>query len=123
MSNKDEGYNREWVNQFSKDLVVDVLTKVKGEGDLEFQKILLVNFLASFIGALVYKTLRERPARIKTNKEMYEYAKSNFNEAKIDVQDAVAAGFQGAMEIYTGHLVEYYCQVKTVPPAKNNQVC
>lgn len=84
---------------------------------------LSMTFLASFIGSIVYAVLKEKPVKSKDMKDALDFTANNFLELKIGMQNAMAAGFQGAMQEYSGKSVEYYCQVKTVPEPVNKQPC
>ncbi len=107
--------------------MVDEITRFlqsqeKSQGRL-MSKELAINFLAGFIGAQVYAALRDRPSHIKSNKAMLDYALKNFTALKTEIQDSVAAGFQGGLQSFTGKHCEYYCQIKTIPEAVNKQPC
>ncbi len=125
MSDKMIRSSEAWIGHLTKHLVAEILAITKKEAgeDEILEKDLGINFVAAFIGAVVYKTLRERPVHIKTREEMLTHTTKSFAETKLKIQDAVAAGFQGAMQTYTKQSIDYYCQVKTIPPAFNKEPC
>lgn len=109
---------------FTKHLVYEIFRAVELQDEnQERQKQLLVTFLASFIGAVLYDTLAYKPKDITDKNDLYEYTSANYNALKVSVQDAVAAGFQGAMQTFSNKQVEYYCLVKTFGEPVNKQPC
>ena len=80
-------------------------------------------FLAKFSGAVIYEALKEKPIKeFKTKDDYVKFTMKNFQEVKEKVQEAIAAAFTGAMNTYAGkNMVEYYCQVKTIPAAANKE--
>lgn len=97
--------------------LLDILEKQSGAGQLPSK------FLACFIGALVFRQLSAKLPSSMGQEEKYKIACKNFTNVKSAAQDAVAAGFSGAMSSYSGMSVEYYCQVKAVPEAANKEPC
>jgi hypothetical protein len=91
--------------------VIDGQTAAKGKDAGES---LTINFIAMFIGTILHRSLVTRPAGLFDKDEIYEYTQNNFAITKGKIQDAVAHGFQGAMQSFSGKQVEYYCQVRPV---------
>ena len=79
------------------------------------------HFLGKVVSGIVFQAVADVPEEIEkaSKQEQYEWAHGSYTDAKTRIQDAVAAGFQGAMEIYSGVHTEYYCQVKVVPEPTN----
>lgn len=92
--------------------LLDSQTKSRGGG--KAAKFVAMTFLARFIGIFIYRVLTDK--KEGTKEEACKYAIDNLADAKSKLQDAVAAGFQGAMTTFAGKQIEYYCQVKIVPP-------
>lgn len=75
-------------------------------------------FMMHFVGAVVYQALRDRPPSIKSESDMLNYNYKSFAGIKFKIQDAVANGVQDAMTAYSGHPMEYFCDIKVVPEVK-----
>lgn len=80
-------------------------------------------FLSGFIGAILYKVLKQDSGVLYSQEEKLELVEKKFAERKYEIQSAVAAGFQIAMSNWSGQHVEYYCQVRTVPEPINRKLC
>lgn len=78
-------------------------------------------FIARFMGTLLYKSLTHKPDTVLSKEQLVKFTTNNFSEMKTSVQEAIAAAFSGAMHTFTKIPIEYYCQVKPVPPAINKE--
>jgi len=113
----------QWADEFSQMLVdetfklLDAQTKNGKAATKEVASI----FVARFTGVLLYRTLTDSND-IKDKNELYLHTSKNFSDLKSKLQDAVAAGFSGAMSKFTKKHVEYYCQVKPVPEPINKKM-
>lgn len=112
----------------SKHMVSEVIRfiekKREDKGDDKFASDLSIQFLASYVGALVYSVLKEPPPDLKADKDkMLEHYTRSFLEIKMRIQDAVSAGVAGALTTATGKSIEYYTQIKVVPEPVNKQPC
>lgn len=112
---------------FSKKINTEVFSMIKdaaqGKG-LEYTQELAICFLARFVGITVYTSLTDKlPSALKTKEDMVKHAVGNFASMKERVQEAVAAGFTGAMKTYTKKEIEYFCAVHVVPPVANKLPC
>lgn len=96
--------------------IIDAQTVAKGQDAADM---LVVNFLAQFIGNILHRRLNERPNNLHDKEELIQYTQNNFADMKLKLQNAVASGFENAMMNYTGKPVEYYCHVTPVGPAVN----
>ena len=125
---KDEDLtNEEWKEKFAKHLLAVTFKCIEEEEKargVEFADGLAVSFVAGFTGALIYHILnRQHPDNTKVKKELYNFVSTNYSDIKLKVENAVAAGFTGALSSYSGKQVEYYCQVKVVPEPANTLAC
>lgn len=105
----------EWTLAFVKASVLEIVKVIaEEERNLgpKYAGHLFSSFLASYIGALVYKPLSEG----HTSNSIY------FTRVKSLIQEAVSAGFTGAVEQGTGNRTDYYCQVKVVPQPQTDKV-
>jgi hypothetical protein len=86
-----------------------------GEG---YSEELIIDFLAGFMSASVYKIMddnrRTPPASLGETKMSELEVLLRLRER---IQQAVSAGFQGAIQTYSGNKIEYYCQIYPVPEA------
>lgn len=114
------------LDEISREITLDVLNAAnkysKFYGD-EFANQLMTEFLARFVGAVVFKTLTDRPKKKMGHNDLEEFCLNKFNDIKIRIQDANASAFQGAMNTYTGNKMEYYCTIKLLPPVANKEPC
>lgn len=114
-----------WSYELSKKLVNAVLSSIELNigPNKKYTTEMSIHFLAAFVGALVHMALSDRGSGEIKGKELEKYVIDNFAHVKHRVQEAVAAGFTGAMNEHSKEEIEYYCQVKVVPPVVNNKVC
>lgn len=82
-----------------------------------------MSFLAGLIAAVVLKSLDHSGKESYTKKQLHDIVYKRFGDIKLDIQNAVAAGFQGAMFTFSGESTEYYCQIKPVPDPINTRPC
>lgn len=124
---KDDSSLQNYKEQMSKHMVTEVLQfleKQKQDHGIEVSKQLSISFLACVLGALIMQVLNEKPKKKGyTGTELYNFTSKNFATYKLEIQDAVAAGFQGAFNTFSGRTVEYYCQVKPVSEPVNKRPC
>lgn len=81
-----------------------------------------VLFLKLFIEALVTKVLDDRAVKSLPKQEQFNVVKKNYETLKLCIQEAVAVGFQDAIQRFAKMPIEYYCLIKTVPEVTNNRV-
>lgn len=82
------------------------------------------SFLAKFIGAIIYRSLKSQPDKhMPSQEEIYEYVSKNYSNAKTCAESAIAAAFTGAMSTFSAKEVEYYCLIRPVPPVANKEPC
>lgn len=119
----------EWKEAFSQhliDVIFKCLLEEEKERGVAFSQGVAISFLSRFIGGLVYNTLDHSTRSIQkldlTGKEQFDYTSKQYTEIKLSVENAVAAGFQGAMTTYSKMPIDFYCQVKTVPEPESKVV-
>lgn len=119
----------DWRCKLSKEITEEILKIVDREQDSlgrEFALSLISTFMATFISAVVYQALSEEVKNSKNEvdkKKTYDKVYKNLSDMKEGMQDAIAAGFQGAMSTFSGKPIEYYCQIKTIPEPMNKKPC
>lgn len=118
MTKEEENYVTEYAARMVQE-VMKFFTIAEKNRSKEVSHELSINFIASIIGAKVFLTLKEAAQ----SDSKIGSALNKFAELKIDIQNAVAAGFQGGMQEFSGQNLEYYCQVKLVPGIKNKMEC
>lgn len=77
-----------------------------------------IKFLNLYIESLITQVFKDNLRSDVSKQEQFRYIKDSFLELKIDIQEAIALGFQSSMEKFSKVPVEYYCTVK--PVAKVN---
>lgn len=128
MKSKDNNLDLdEWKDTFSQHLIEVIfkcLLEEERERGVAFSQEIAITFLTRFLGGIIYNTLEHKPMGFsKSNgKEQYEYTSKQYAHMKHQIENAVAAGFQGAMTTYSKMPVDFYCQVKTVPEPTNKMV-
>ncbi len=109
---------------YSKHLVTktgEYLHAIDEKHGAEVAKIVALNFIASFIGSILHKTLATKMDGMLDARDQHDFVQANYADMKKQVQEAVGAGFTGAMKVFTGKDLDYYCQVKPVGDAVNKQ--
>lgn len=83
---------------------------------------LCAQFMMHFIGALVFQALKDRPkGGSKKQVDLLDHNYRSFAGVKMKIQDAVANGVQDAMTAYSGHPIEYFCDIRPVPEPINKK--
>lgn len=114
----------ESVKILSKHIVSEMFRIIESQEDKIGEKAtdaLCMQVLASYIGNLTYNILTEDLEVSK--KDKMEAVFNNFKSLKGQVQEAVAAGFTGAMTRFSGKDTEYYCTINMIPEPVNKQPC
>lgn len=109
-----------WIESFSTfmaDEALKVLRAKSQDKGIEAYKALSLSFISRILGTVVLETLQDRPLHIDPNsEEMAAYNLRVFSELKRATQDAVAMAFTVATQHYSRKDIEYYCELKIVPP-------
>jgi len=117
------GSKKTWLDLLSERAVEQIFdafaAKAEAHGQ-EFVNDLYLKFLENYTAYLVFQTLKAKP---QDDKDRETFVLENFAALKIRAQDAVAFGFGNAMTAFTKNNVDYYCQIKIVPPAANKEPC
>lgn len=79
--------------------------------------------LEHLVKGFVLKSLTKKPVLRLSNEEHLKFVSDNFALMKTDIQDAIAKAFQDALGSYAKAQVEYYCQIRTIPPIANKEPC
>ena len=110
-------------DDFISELVQKTVKEIYGQSaDIKETTGLALSFLARFTGILLYKSLSDDvPRRLRKKEDKAAYTIKTFSATKVAVQESVAAAFTGALQMYSGMPVEYYCQVRTVGSAANKE--
>ena len=95
--------------------VTEIIDKLRKQSGKDVAALTTVRFLAAMTTVSVIRALEIDPALYKTQQEHYQLAYKALATHKTLVQDAVSGGFSSAMSSFSGHPIEYYCQIKTVP--------
>jgi len=80
-------------------------------------------FLSEVIQAFLTKILNEAANQSDSAEEAYNMTADAFVKAKNIVEVQVAFAFYKAVHKFSGHPVDYYCQVKVVPEPLNKVEC
>lgn len=119
MSSDDIKDLDKWKDEFSQHLIEVIFKSLlmeEQERGVVFSQDIAVTFLARYIGGLIYNALEHKPTGFSglTGKEQFDYISEQYADLKRRVEDAVAAGFQGAMSTYSKMPVDFYCKIKAV---------
>lgn len=115
----------DWAHGLSEAMVNEAMKTLESETDVSSEAIKEVSkvFLSKFIGVILFKTLHEAANEKPESKNtQYQHTMNKYAEMKIRIQDAVAAGFQGAMSTFAKKDVDYYCVVKALAEPPTNLV-
>lgn len=118
----------DWLTEFGVLLVTETNKLVDGKlGDRQLQAEKVYRMLVGgFATIMVYKALTRKPSKGEgkmSKKDQLQFAHNNFKTAKRELEEAMGAAFGSAMQTFSGQPVDYYCQVKIVPPAVNKTPC
>ncbi len=105
----------EWTQIFIRTVVIENIKLLSDEEKRlgpQYRGHLFSSFLASYVGALAYTPLNS--TKSVTSK--------SFLMIKSIVEEAVSAGFTGAVAQALTDKLEFYCQVKTVPEPQSKKV-
>lgn len=83
-----------------------------------------VSVIASLVSNVVFAVLTakiESPA--KTLDEAASITHSGYKGHKEAIEQAIAAGFQGAFQAFNGKSTEFFCQIQPVPEPANTLPC
>lgn len=109
----------DWSHEYSELLVMETNKLIQasvGKDPAKVDRIALL-FLAKFIGIMVYNNLMQEPDGTPTKTDRMNFCEANFKAMKRAVGEVVGAGFTSAMQTFSGKdEIEYYAQVKAVPP-------
>lgn len=108
-----------WKDEFSQHLIEVIFKSLLMEEQdrgVAFSQEVAITFLARYVGGIIYNALEHKPSGFKdlTGKEQFDYTSEQYASLKHQVENAVAAGFQGAMTTYSKMPVDFYCTVKAV---------
>jgi len=105
-----------------KDLVaatLKILTALKPKDKKNEYNFLETQFLYMFIEEVLLRTLNLPTEGGLSKKEKFEFVRDNFEVKKRDIQEAIAFGFQEALEKYSRVSIDYVCTVKALPKSKS----
>jgi hypothetical protein len=118
----------DWMNRFANGLAADTMKILEAQKRMvgaEQTLNLKAGYLSVFVAELVSRVLTEaakggsRGAPALAQQDVMDA----FADAKDRLQTAVAAGVEAALSNFSGKHLEYYCQIKPVPPAVNKTPC
>jgi len=116
-----------WVEEFSKFIADESYKLVKTVGrpkGSKTSKALSTKFLKAYVQSLVYDALTEhKPVNGLTPMRAFALTKQNLTVVRHNIQDEVAAGFEAALNKFSGQSVEYYVTINESPEPKNKEVC
>ncbi len=116
----------QWQTELVTALTKEVYNLIQREEQIhgqEFADMVRLSFLASFVSTVVYQVLTT-PVTIKASeKKKIEIVNVRYQDIKEAVQNAVASGFQGAMQTFSGTTQPYFCQISPEPEAANKLAC
>jgi hypothetical protein len=116
----------QWVENFTDNVAQESIKLLKAYGSSKANKHkvdLLKQFLVSYVKLIVYHAVAKLPDTILSEKDSFKFARENYKSIKIDIQDAVADGFQQAIVPFANADVDYYCNISTVGDPINTKIC
>lgn len=117
---------QESINVLSKHVVAEIFRLVESQKEIMGQTAtdsVYMSVLASFVGTLVFNVLTAPQDQKKSKKDIANDITKYYGNLKISVQEAISAGFTGAMNKFTNKNLEYYCKIVPVPEPKNTKPC
>lgn len=100
--------------------MLDMIEEKRGVGTV---RAIVLNFLCSFIGNLVYRTLIEQPANLHDKSDRYDYAEQNFKDIKLEICESVSVGFTAGVKHFSGKNVDYFCKLSVIGDPVNREPC
>lgn len=89
----------------------------------EHSSVFLSSFLAAVITNLVVVTLDSCPDELMDSEERNEFATTNFQHLKQEIENVVGFSFRKGMKIFSGQHIDYYCEISLMPDAVNKNPC
>lgn len=114
----------DYASEMARELTIKVLEGLDNscfEVGGEYRDELTIHFITHFVGAVVYRVLTEKLPDKAAKKEKEKIKIDQFANFKYGMQEAVAFGFQSAMQIYSKKSIEYYCKISPVPDPQSTQ--
>jgi hypothetical protein len=94
----------------------------KAFGGEEYARDIVVRLIERIVGTEIYNSLAQ-PVKTTSKTEQYEAVTKNFIRTKMELQEAIALGFSTGASAFSGRLLDYYCQISTVPEQVNKLPC
>lgn len=117
----------QWQTQLNEHLVREVFAVIAGEeGNYgkDFGDTVRFSFLASFVATLVYQALSEKvDAGVADLGTATEITNMRYQDVKEAIQNAVASGFEGAMNEWSGGEQTFGCEISPDPEPTNKLAC
>jgi hypothetical protein len=108
----------EWVDNFTSYIAAENIKLIRSygadKGDKALKK-LYVSFLKNYLENVVLGVLTDYPKEMMDDREIYEYVSGHFKDLKYNIQIEIADAFNDAMAKFSGHYMDYYCEIKPVP--------
>jgi hypothetical protein len=114
-----------YLEGYSHHMVGEVFRFLKARSDeqgLTFANALSKAFVKAYIGAILFDALKRTAESTAGQAEQADKVITHFAQVKAEIQEAIALGFQDAMQGFTRQPVEYYCQVNPIPEMKSKTV-
>jgi hypothetical protein len=112
----------EYVGHMTKGMNQFIKTKEEKFGK-PFAHALAVDFMTSFVAALVLDSLNDLPPELKSKDAKMNRASSNFKGVKLEVANSVAVGISQALGSFSGRSLEYFCYIKQLPEGTSKLPC
>lgn len=114
-----DAWGSELCDTISKEVMALLYAEEKKYG-VAFSESVGITIIARLVSTLYFNALTPTAEQEKlSDVELEKIVSTRANTMKLALQDSIAAGFAGAMEMFSGRSIEYYCQVKPVPEPKS----
>jgi hypothetical protein len=108
--------------EVAKELTAELLETIAHKSPGQEMRVLM-NFLHSLVGTMVYQALSIPPNPNEDREEQLKFVENNYKLMKTNIQNAVGEAFKEAMQAYSGKSMDYYCQIKALPDPINKLPC
>lgn len=115
-----------WAKELTLHMTTEVLKLIQHEESnfgTEFGDTVRLSFLSSFIASIVFEVLNSKVEGARDKAHADAVIKGQYADFKDALQNAMAAGFQGAVQTHTGKTAEFLVQIIPVSAPINSIPC
>ena len=87
------------------------------------RQIMTTKEIGEAVKDLVFYTLIQKFENAQSNEEIFRATSAALLEIKLALQNEIADGFSEGFSNFTGHTIDFYCDIAPEPKALNKEIC